>query len=103
MATLTKVVIQHFRSIKKVEINFPPGKPVVLFGPNNAGKSNILAGIDVLLGENWPTSRNFEDTDFYQRIKDFPIQISAKFSPDDPYAPKYGNLITTLNFISYSK
>jgi len=39
---LEKVCIRNFRSIEDIEIIFPINKPVVLFGPNNAGKSNIL-------------------------------------------------------------
>lgn len=39
---LQRIVVDHYRSIEHIEIEFPVGKPVVLFGPNNAGKSNIL-------------------------------------------------------------
>ena len=52
---LEKVAIQQYRSIEKITLTFPENKPLVLFGPNNAGKSNILSAIDRLLGERYPT------------------------------------------------
>lgn len=53
---LTKLRIEHFRSIKELE--FEPGSPCVLIGENNAGKSNILCALNLLL-EEWPTERSF--------------------------------------------
>ena len=45
---IEKIRIQKYRSIDDVIITFPEGKPLVLFGPNNAGKSNILSAINRL-------------------------------------------------------
>lgn len=42
---LEKIRIRNYRSIDDVTLRFPPNKPVILFGPNNAGKSNILSAI----------------------------------------------------------
>lgn len=44
---LEKIKIQNYASIGEegVEISFPKDKPVILFGSNNAGKTNILSGI----------------------------------------------------------
>ena len=42
---LEEIRIQNYRSIDDVTLRFPPNKPVILFGPNNAGKSNILSAI----------------------------------------------------------
>lgn len=56
---LTKVTIDHYRSIKHVEICMPERRPLVLFGANNAGKSNIISAIQRALGERWPL--NFVD------------------------------------------
>ena len=50
-----KIKISKYRSIDDVVISFPENKSVVLFGPNNAGKSNILSAIDRLIGEKYPT------------------------------------------------
>ncbi len=48
---LEAIVIKHYRSIERVALKHPPNKPLVLFGPNNAGKSNILSAINRILGE----------------------------------------------------
>ena len=47
--------VHNFRSIKNILIKFPKNKPLVLFGPNNAGKSNILTALSIALGESYPT------------------------------------------------
>lgn len=79
---LTKFRIQHYRSIEDVEITMPEKAPLVLFGPNNAGKSNILSGIDRLLGERYPTYIEMLDSDYFQRNeKMYPTAtITAEFS-----------------------
>lgn len=73
--------INTFRSIESISINFPVDKPVILFGPNNVGKSNILRAIDYLLGERYATYLEFQDSDYHLRDKeDFPnISLSARF------------------------
>lgn len=81
-AALKKVTIFHYRSIDKIEITFPSCQPVVLFGPNNAGKSNILSAIHRLLGDKYPTYIEMLDSDYFMRNKrDNPRSvISAEFS-----------------------
>ncbi len=76
--------IQSFRSIEDVSIYFPKNKPVVIFGPNNAGKSNILKALDCLLGEKYSTYFDFQDSDYFLRDKkEFPnISLSATFDED---------------------
>lgn len=64
---LSKVIIRNYRSIKNMEISFQSGKNV-LIGKNNAGKSNIIKAIDLVLGETAPTYYKYEnitETDFY--------------------------------------
>lgn len=77
--------IQKYRSIEDVEIYFPQNKPLVLFGPNNAGKSNILSAIDRFLGEKYPTYIDMLDSDYFMRDKDkYPTtDITVTFS--SPY------------------
>jgi putative ATP-dependent endonuclease of OLD family len=70
MARVKKLTISGYRSIgKKVSINFPKGKPLVLVGENNTGKSNIVKTLDLVLGELWPGSWEPEDHDFWGRVK----------------------------------
>jgi predicted ATPase len=45
---LEKIHIKGFRALKDVEINLPPGKPLVLIGENASGKSTILDGVAML-------------------------------------------------------
>lgn len=79
---LNSISIESFRSIEKVTISFPDKSPVILFGPNNFGKSNILRGIECLLGEKYPSYIDFIDSDYFQRDKTkYPqIKLSVNFS-----------------------
>jgi predicted ATPase len=50
-----------------LDLSFSKGKNVIV-GRNNAGKSNIIKALDIVLGENSPTyakSENITDNDFY--------------------------------------
>lgn len=49
---LEKIRIQNYRSIDDVTLRFPLNKPVVLLGPNNAGKTNILSAIQTVQSPN---------------------------------------------------
>lgn len=95
--------IKHFRSIENISIKFPKNKPLVLFGPNNAGKTNILTAINIALGESFPTYREMDESDYYFRNKkDYPnIEFYSKF--DEPYyADKYGRNATSDIYITYN-
>lgn len=64
---LSRLFIKNYRSIKELDLNFSPGKNVIV-GKNNAGKSNILKAIELILGENSPTyekSDNITENDFF--------------------------------------
>lgn len=61
---IARVHIENYRSIKLVD--FSPNGYCALIGENNAGKSNILKAINLVLGETWPTDRSFTEEDFYQ-------------------------------------
>ena len=79
---VTELSIKHYRSIEDIKIRFPENKPVVLFGPNNAGKSNILSAVNRILGERYPTYVEMLDSDYYMRDKTlYPSStITATFS-----------------------
>ncbi len=74
---IKRVVIENFRSIKKLE--FYPAEICALVGENNAGKSNILAALNFLLGERWPSKQNVEVTDYYNQDTTTPIFIGVEF------------------------
>lgn len=61
---ISKFSAFNFRSLKQVFVRFENGKNVIV-GKNNSGKSNIIKGIEVLIGEKFPTYVNFTDNDFY--------------------------------------
>ena len=88
---LNRIVIEHYRSIERIEIRLPYQKPLILFGSNNAGKSNIISAVEKILGARWPISIELEDSDFFMRDRGrYPeARITASF--DQPYHfPKYG-------------
>lgn len=72
---IARIHIEHFRSIKALD--FELGPYCVLIGENNAGKSNILRALSLILGEIWPTERSFSDEDFHDQdtSKDIVIQV----------------------------
>jgi len=61
-----------------VELIFPDASPLVLLGENNAGKSNLVRALDLLLGDTWPGSIELGDHDFFGRDRSrVPVLISA--------------------------
>lgn len=54
----------------------PERGPLVLLGENNAGKSNIIGALSIILGETWPGNFHPEDHDFHDRDREnLPIHI----------------------------
>lgn len=72
---ISRVHIENYRSIKSLD--FSPNNYCALIGENNAGKSNILKAINLVLGETWPTDRTFTEEDFneYNTANDIVIQV----------------------------
>ena len=98
MARLKAITIKGYRSIRdRIIIRFPPHVPIVLIGENNAGKSNIVSAMDLILGELWPGSHEPEDHEFWNRNpSNGPIEISAEFEPFN--VPYYGQTIDVHGF-----
>lgn len=70
---------------------------MVLFGPNNAGKSNILSAIDRLLGERHPTYIEMLDSDFYMRNKALHPTSTVMATFTSPYYyDRYGKPYSTI-------
>jgi putative ATP-dependent endonuclease of OLD family len=64
---VSRLYIKCFRSIKELDLSLRPGKNVII-GRNNAGKSNIVKALDILLGESTPDyakSENIGANDFH--------------------------------------
>jgi predicted ATP-dependent endonuclease of OLD family len=74
---IKKLIISNFRSIKDIEIEFGPMNSLI--GSNNAGKSNLMKSLNILLGATWPTARSFDDRDFHKYNKTSPITMQVIF------------------------
>ncbi len=98
MARITKLRIAGYRSIREpIEITFPSGKPVVLLGENNAGKSNIVKALQLVLGPFWPGNHEPEDHEFFGRSPEKPIIIEIEFDPSDPLGGRHTHIIWKYN------
>lgn len=86
---LARVYIENFRSIRQVDL---PLRPVTaLIGPNNGGKSNIVDALNLVLGEAWPTARQFDDADHRDHETDLPIVIKLWFDQPVEQQDPQGN------------
>lgn len=61
---ISKFSAFNYRSLKNVTVRLEKGKNVIV-GKNNSGKSNIIKGLEILIGEKFPTYQNITDNDFY--------------------------------------
>jgi putative ATP-dependent endonuclease of OLD family len=80
MGQIRQLRVQNFKSVKDtVELRFVDGVPLILVGPNNSGKSNLMRAMELVLGESWPGSYKPEDHDFHERDPDnIPLQITVE-------------------------
>ena len=74
---IAKVHIENYRSLK--DFTLEPGPFCVLIGENNAGKSNILRALNLVLGDTWPSERSFSEEDFYNQDTSQDILIQVCF------------------------
>lgn len=89
-ARISRLVIENYRSIReKIQIDFPRNKPVVLIGENNAGKSNIVRALNLVLGPFWPGSHEPEDNEFNDRDRNKIVSIEVQFDNDAKLGGKF--------------
>lgn len=60
---VSKMVVKGFRSLKNCQVEFKPGKNVII-GKNSCGKSNLIRCLDITFGEKYPTRNDFQESDF---------------------------------------
>jgi putative ATP-dependent endonuclease of the OLD family len=77
---IKRVHIQNYRSIKDLE--FYPSDICALVGENNAGKTNILCALNLLLGEVYPSKRSIEPADYFEQDTSKAINIEVEFDRD---------------------
>lgn len=82
---ISKIHIENFKSIKKLDLEFPNSGILSLVGPNNAGKSNTIRAINNLLGESWINKDRMNLSDFYNRNKDLAMKIEITFDNNWKY------------------
>src|SRR5688572_2264477 len=93
MARVSKLSVKGYRSINaRIEIAFPPNKPVVLIGENNAGKSNIVRALNLMLGQYSPGYHEPEDHEYFGRDSTVAASVSVAFDEDDPLNGKWTEL-----------
>ena len=73
-----RIQIQNYRSVEK-KIDLAPGEIAALVGPNNAGKTNILAALNFLLGDRYPMITGLDDLDFYGKARENGLLIKVWF------------------------
>ncbi|WP_029933087.1 AAA family ATPase [Rhodothermus marinus] len=94
MARITKLIIEGYRSIRDpIEITFPRGKPVILMGENNAGKSNIVRALQLVLGPFWPGNHEPEDHEFFGRESNREIRIEVEFDLSELLGGRFSRLV----------
>lgn len=102
---LSNIHIKNYRSIKKLNLKLFKGKNVIV-GKNNAGKSNIIKAINLILGENSPTyakAENITENDFYNGITDEPIYIFCLLQREDGEKLNYDEIYNCMGFYCHVK
>lgn len=79
---ISQIEIKNFRSIKHIIIK--PKNLCALIGPNSVGKTNILRGIDLVIGEGWTTKAKIARELFYNPSE--PIVVEINFNPAVEYS-----------------
>jgi putative ATP-dependent endonuclease of OLD family len=93
MARITRLEISNYRSVEgPVEITFPDGVPLVLFGENNAGKSNVFKALELVLGPFWPGNHDPDDHEFFNRDRSRVIEVVIQSDPTGLFGGRYERL-----------
>jgi energy-coupling factor transporter ATP-binding protein EcfA2 len=79
---IDRLIVRGYRSLYHIDLPLKPGKNV-LVGKNNAGKSNIVDALNIVLGERYPTYVDIDIEDFFtdlqgKRSESFWIVCSIK-------------------------
>lgn len=87
--------VRNFRSIRRADITFESIN--ALIGRNNAGKSNIMKALNLIVGDVYPSVRAFDEKDFFNYDKRNPIQIQAQFTKALETNPRVFGFQLTFN------
>ena len=89
------MIIDNFRSIEHEEIDF--GQLNAFIGSNNAGKSNIMDALNLLLGATFPSIRSFDNKDFYDYDATHKIRIQVNFNTSLACDPRVCGFVLTYD------
>lgn len=112
---LSRLIIKNYRSIANIDLSLKKGKNIIV-GRNNAGKSNIVKAIDLILGENSPTylkSENITEADFFTYkeetengfdvMRKREIIIYCELTRDEDEELNYDEIDKCFGFYKYNK
>ena len=82
---INQLTIQNYRSFAdEAVIDFPNiAKPIAIIGHNNAGKSNLIDALLMVMGKKSVYGNNFSKNDFFNHNINDDIVINAKITDDD--------------------
>ena len=93
---LSRLIISNYRSIKLLDLKLSPTKNIII-GHNNAGKSNIIRALNIILGEQTPNYKKLENItprDFFKGEEDR-LFIIGEISKKDNSSFKFEDIITS--------
>ncbi len=94
---LSRLIISNYRSIKFLDLEFSPTKNVII-GHNNAGKSNIIKALNIIMGEQTPDYKKYEnisERDFFNGTEN-ELFIIGEISKKDTSCIDFNNLEINL-------
>lgn len=97
---LSSLIISNYRSIRELSLKFEKCKNIIV-GKNNAGKSNIIKAIDLILGEGSPTwqkSDNITENDFFNGVTTHPIYIFCELEREPKEKLNYDEIYKCFGF-----
>jgi putative ATP-dependent endonuclease of the OLD family len=75
--------VEGYRSVgAATDLTFPSGTPLVLFGQNNSGKSNITKALELVLGGFYPGNYEPDEHEFFGRDAQATITITTDFDEE---------------------
>jgi putative ATP-dependent endonuclease of the OLD family len=83
---IQSLTIRNYRSVREVSIDVGPMNAFI--GRNNAGKSNLMRALNLVVGETYPSYRSFDEKDFYNYDTSNEIVIEVRFNTPLTCSPR---------------
>lgn len=85
---ITRIVIENYKSIKKIDIKLST-RVNVFIGENSVGKSNIFSALEWVLGPVYPSFNNFPQEDYFRGDESLRVLVAIYF--DDGHSLQMTN------------